>query len=92
MILGGRKDSPGDPADKTNYGILIRELRSAFNGIEREKHLLITAAVSAGKPTIDQAYPVKEMADVLDFISVMTYDYHGWYVRISIHVTCINSL
>ena len=78
LLTGGRADSPGDPADKKNFGILIRELRSAFDMVEREKPLLITAAVSAGKETIDKAYPVTEMAEVLDFIGVMSYDYHGW--------------
>ena len=78
LLSGGRADSPGHPSDKTNFGILIRELRSAFDKVERERPLLITAAVSAGKETIDKAYPVAEMAEVLDFIGVMSYDYHGW--------------
>ena len=78
LTTGGRADSPGQPADKTNFGALIKELRSAFDTVERERPLLITAAVSAGKETIDKAYPVTEMAEVLDFIGVMSYDYHGW--------------
>ena len=78
LTTGGRADSPGQPEDKDNFGILIRELRRAFDTIKREKPLLITAAVSAGKETIDKAYPVTEMAEVLDFIGVMSYDYHGW--------------
>ena len=53
---------------------MIRELRTAFDKVERETPLLITAAVSAGKNTIDIAYPVKEMGDILDYISVMSYD------------------
>ena len=80
IILGGRDDSPGHPDDKMNFGRLIRELRAAFDAIEGGNSLLLTAAVSAGKDTIDKAYPVKEMADVLNFIGIMTYDYHGWYL------------
>ena len=79
MFLGGRDDSPGRPSDKENFGLLIRELRAAFDKAKGSKRLLITAATSAGKDTIDKAYPVKDMADVLDFIGIMTYDYHGWY-------------
>ena len=79
ISTGGRDDSPGDPSDKENYATLLQEMRLAFNGVNRENPLLMTAAVSASKPTIDKAYPVKEMSDVLDFISVMSYDYHGWY-------------
>lgn len=39
--------------------------------------LLITAAVSAGKATIDAGYEIAKIGSVLDFISVMTYDFHG---------------
>nr|AQZ26771.1 chitinase 3 [Tigriopus japonicus] len=73
---GGREDSPGDPVvDKDNFSALIREMRAAFD----EHNLMITAAVSAGKNTIDLAYDVPVMAETLDFFNVMTYDYHGWF-------------
>jgi chitinase len=45
-----------------------------------EHGLLLTAAVSAGKNTIDAAYDVVTMSKTLDYINVMTYDYHGWYI------------
>ena len=55
----------------------MRELRPIF-----DKHgLLLTAAVSAGKNTIDKAYEVTTMSETLDFINVMTYDFHGWSVK-----------
>jgi len=72
--LGGREDSPGFPEDRENHAALLREMRSEF-----DKHnLMITAAVSAGYGTIDYAYNVPTMADTLDFINLMSYDYHGW--------------
>ncbi len=50
---------------------------------EFDKHnLMITAAVSAGYGTIDYAYNVPTMADTLDFINLMNYDYHGWWVSL----------
>lgn len=39
--------------------------------------MLLTAAVSAGKATIDPAYNVPEISKSLDLINVMTYDLHG---------------
>ncbi|XP_027394038.1 acidic mammalian chitinase-like [Bos indicus x Bos taurus] len=39
--------------------------------------LLITAAVSAGKETTDAGYEIAEIGKLLDFISMMTYDFHG---------------
>lgn len=71
---GGREDSPGKPEDKANFASLLKEMKPVF-----DKHgLLLTAAVSAGKNTIDAAYDVPVMSQTLDFINVMTYDFHGW--------------
>uniref|UniRef100_A0A8D0B099 chitinase n=1 Tax=Salvator merianae TaxID=96440 RepID=A0A8D0B099_SALMN len=39
--------------------------------------LLITAAVSAGKATIDAGYEIAELGKSLDIVNVMTYDFHG---------------
>ncbi|CAG0903384.1 unnamed protein product [Darwinula stevensoni] len=63
----------GSPADKGNFVQLLRDLKAAFapNGF------LLTAAVSAGKNTIDTAYDVPGMSQTLDYISVMAYDMHG---------------
>merc|ERR1711962_1850502 len=72
---GGRSDSAGSPEDKENFAKLLREMRAKFN----EHGLMITAAVSAGYQVIEQAYDVPTMSETLDFINVMTYDYHGWW-------------
>lgn len=39
---------------------------------------MMTAAVSASHDTINYAYDVPTMTETLDFINLMTYDYHGW--------------
>lgn len=63
----------GVPADKQNYISMIRELKNAF----APYGWLLTAAVSPGKSTIDAAYDIPALADILDQVHVMNYDYHG---------------
>ncbi|CAL1277038.1 unnamed protein product [Larinioides sclopetarius] len=63
----------GAAADKQNFVTLLKELKEAFT----THGLLLTAAVSAGKNTIDTAYDIPGISEYLDFINVMTYDFHG---------------
>ena len=53
--------------------MLAKELSAAFI----PKGFLLSAAVSAGKPTIDKAYDVQALGQHLDFINVMSYDFRG---------------
>ncbi|PAV82134.1 hypothetical protein WR25_12581 isoform E [Diploscapter pachys] len=71
---------PSGPVDKTNFAQLFQELRSAVEfeaGSSGKDRLLVTAAVSAGQATIDAGYDVPNIANSLDFILVMSYDFYG---------------
>ncbi|KAH7703117.1 Protein CHT-1 [Aphelenchoides avenae] len=63
---------PQGEADKTNHASLIRELKQAGGA-----SFLVTAAVQAGLWAIPKAYNIPELAKYLDFVNVMTYDFHG---------------
>ncbi|WP_051781463.1 glycoside hydrolase family 18 protein [Janthinobacterium agaricidamnosum] len=73
------------PADKQNYIALARELRSAFDlaGKADGKHYLITIAAGAHSGFVkdrdgaDSTKWIVELARSLDWINLMTYDYHG---------------
>lgn len=72
------KGSP--PEDKHHFTLLIQELMAAFKAESKQtghRRLLLSAAVSASKKTIDAAYEVNAIGKTLDFINVMTYDFHG---------------
>ena len=59
-----RGNSP--PGDKQKFTLLCEELREAFEkeaASSGKDRLLLTAAVSAGKPTIDTAYEVIKYKD-----------------------------
>ena len=46
----------------------------------------MSAAVSPSKKIIDVGYDVPSIAQDLDWINVMTYDYHGHWVKKTGHV------
>ncbi|XP_060700996.1 acidic mammalian chitinase-like [Hemiscyllium ocellatum] len=81
----GSKGNP--PENKQLFTSLIMELRDAFTkeGKTGNDKLLITAAVAAGKDKIDASYEVSKISKYLDFISVMTYDFHGHWEAITGH-------
>lgn len=65
--------SRGPSSDRKDFTLLLKELNAAFE----PKGLLLSAAVSAGKQVIDVAYDAPALVEHLDWIGVMSYDYHG---------------
>ena len=76
------------PADKNNFVLLARELRAAFDAAGKHdgKHYVITIASGAGAGYVRDDEPTAEgerggawlraLAPSLDWINVMTYDFH----------------
>lgn len=76
-----------DLRDKQYFSTLIKELNAEFTKEVqpgREK-LLLSAALSAGKVAIDTGYDIAQIAQHLDFINLMTYDFHGVWRKITGH-------
>merc|ERR1712227_196912 len=69
----GNRGSPA--ADKHRFTLLCQELRKAFDA--DGSGFLLTAAVGAGKSTVDAAYEIAPISKALDFINLMTYDLNG---------------
>ncbi|CAF1091515.1 unnamed protein product, partial [Brachionus calyciflorus] len=68
---------------KSQFTKLCQRLKAKFTS----NNLLLTAAVAAGKSNIDLAYNVVDLADHLDFLNVMTYDYYGSWRSVIGHNT-----
>lgn len=67
-------------SDKKNFVDLLKELREAFEAESKEKRLprlLLTCAVSAGAETVRAGYDVAPIGANVDFINIMSYDFHG---------------
>nr|XP_046253516.1 acidic mammalian chitinase-like [Scatophagus argus] len=82
----GSRGSPLE--DKLRFTTLCKELLEAYEAegtATGRTRLMISAAVSAGKGTIDAAYEIAEIAKYLDFINVMTYDFHGAWESVTGH-------
>uniref|UniRef100_A0AAQ6IJI0 GH18 domain-containing protein n=1 Tax=Anabas testudineus TaxID=64144 RepID=A0AAQ6IJI0_ANATE len=80
---------PGSqPDDKSKFTLLCKELSDAFvaegQQTNRER-LIITASVSAEKAVIDASYDITQIATDLDFINVLTFDFHGPWENVTGH-------
>ncbi|XP_074119146.1 oviduct-specific glycoprotein-like isoform X2 [Sminthopsis crassicaudata] len=86
FLYPGFRGSPSQ--DRVQFSYLIQELLltfrdEAFNtGRER---LLLTAAVSGNRNIIRAAYEMPTIARLLDYISVLTYDFHGSWNSVTGH-------
>ena len=69
-------------SDKQAFSAWVRELKEAFE----PWNYLLSAAVSPSKKIMDVGYDVPSIARDLDWIAVMTYDYHGHWDKKTGHV------
>jgi chitinase len=81
-VAGGLQ--PGQPRDAHNYVLLLTALRRAI-GADR----LLTVAVGAGPRAIDPL-EYADMAAPLDFVNVMTYDFHTGGARTGFNAALYN--
>lgn len=74
--------SKGPASDKPSFAAFVREIKEAF----RPHGLLLSSAVSPSKMVIDEGYDVPTLTKYMDWIAVMTYDYHGQWDKKTGHV------
>ena len=72
----------GPESDKEAFAAWIKELHFAL----KPAGLLLTAAVSPSNKVIDAGYDIPALDKYLDYVSVMTYDYHGQWDKQTGHV------
>ncbi len=74
----GYKSQNGKSVDKENFTLLLREIRQAFDILQKEtgKQLLLTADFGAGASHMNQI-EWEQVVPLLDFVNLMTYDFYG---------------
>ncbi|GAV08067.1 hypothetical protein RvY_17816-1 [Ramazzottius varieornatus] len=79
----------GRDSDKDNYDLFVQDFRAAIDSetLPTDKSpLLLSAAVSASEKTVETAYNPSILTKSLDFISIMSYDFHGsWDTEVQHH-------
>ncbi|XKL60517.1 hypothetical protein PGB90_007574 [Kerria lacca] len=75
----------GPASDKAAFSTLVTELRKSFD----KYGYLLSSAVSPSKLIIDKGYDVPLLSEKLDWIAVMTYDFHGQWDKKTGHVAPI---
>lgn len=73
--------------DKQHFTTLIKELKAEFSQEAQsgQEQLLLSAAVSAGKVALDKGYDIAQISKDLDFINLLTYDFHGAWDKTTGH-------
>lgn len=75
----------GPASDKPNFTKLIQELNIAFK--KASPQLQLGVAISGYKEVITEAYEMSKLSKAVDFLTVMTYDYHGAWEDQTGHVS-----
>ncbi|MFB0827605.1 glycosyl hydrolase family 18 protein [Chromobacterium violaceum] len=75
---GGLPTNTVDPNDKQNYTLLMAEFRNQLNALStaNKRRYYLTAAIGSGVDKIRNTEPAA-YSSYLDWINVMTYDFHG---------------
>ena len=76
----------GSPADKQNYTALLKEFRTQLDALGRTdaKHYDLSIAAPAG-PTVIPNLEIAELGATLDWMNLMSYDFHGSWDPITGH-------
>jgi len=83
-VKGGSEGTHNNANDKENLTKLLALFREKLDEINPE--LILTAAVAADKPNLDN-FDIKNIQKYLDWFNLMTYDFHGNWDKATAHHT-----
>lgn len=85
-VAGGLPGNSYRPEDKQNYTKLLQEIRNKLNaaGAVDGKRYLLTIA-SGASPSFVSNTELGNIASIVDWINIMTYDFNGGWQQITAH-------
>jgi chitinase len=89
---GGKAGNIVREGDKHRYTLLLQEVRRQLDQAEQEdgREYELTAALSAD-PKKNDGLEHTKLSNILDFLNVMTYDYHGAFDELTNHQAPLHS-
>jgi len=75
-VCCGESDNEVNADDWANYVTLLQDMRTAMDARWPTRHMELTVAMGMG-PSVSGVAPMEELANVLDAVNLMTYDYNG---------------
>lgn len=89
---GGHDGNISRPEDRTNYALLVEEVRAQFEVAGREdgKNYILTVASPAAAWAIDK-FDLPRMMRSIDWFNVMAYDYSGTWESVTGHLAPLQS-
>lgn len=86
----GFEDQGGKPEDKPNFVLLLKELREAINNeilLNGNERMILSIAVASGEDKIIKGYDIQQIQKYVDWIHIMTYDFHGAWDSVTLSHT-----
>lgn len=85
-VAGGLSGNTYSPADKQNYTLLLKKVREKLDaaGTADGKKYLLTIASGASQKYANNT-ELSEIAKTVDWINIMTYDFHGGWEKSTNH-------
>ncbi|WP_078556083.1 glycoside hydrolase family 18 protein [Bacillus alkalicellulosilyticus] len=81
-VSGGMWNNHRSPDDKVNHTLLLQEIRNALDEAEQEdgREYLLTIASSVSFAYLENN-ELDKIAEIVDFINIMTYDFNGAWAQ-----------
>jgi chitinase len=85
-VSGGLATNITRPEDKTNFTLLLQAIRDKLNDAQKQDGTTYLLTIAAGAfPGYVNNAEIDKVAKILDWINLMTYDFHGGWENVSNH-------